>query len=142
MEARLPPQPRPDADTEAFWSATREGRLALCRCTGCALWLQPPLERCRSCAAPTRFETVAGTGSVHSFIVVRHPAVPGYLEALPYVVALVELDEQEGLRLPARLVDADPAAVRVGSGVRVCLVDHPGGDYRVAAFRLADEKAS
>ena len=69
---------------------------------------------------------------------VRHPAVPGYLEDLPYVVAIVDLDEQEGLRLPGRLLDADPARVDVGRAVRAEIVDLPGGDFRVAAFRLAD----
>ena len=46
----IPPQPVPDADTAPFWAATAAGRLAMCRCQSCGLWLQPPLERCRACA--------------------------------------------------------------------------------------------
>jgi len=133
--ASLPPQPAPDVDSEGFWRATAEGRLALCRCRACGLWHQPPLERCRRCEGPTAFEDVAGTGSVYSFIVVRQPSVPGYLDDLPYVVALVELDEQVGLRLPARLVGIDPDEVAVGRAVRVELVELPGGDFTVPVFR-------
>jgi uncharacterized OB-fold protein len=96
----------------------------------------PPLERCRHCGGPVAFEPVAGTGTVHSFIVVRYPAVPGYADALPYVVALVDLDEQAGLRLSARIVDVDPAEVAIGQRVRAEIVDHPGGGYRVPVFHV------
>jgi uncharacterized OB-fold protein len=133
--ASFPPQPVPDEDSEGFWAATADGRLALCRCTECRLWLQPPLERCRRCGAPTAYEDVAGAGSVYSFIVQRQPSVVGYLEAVPYVVALVELDEQRGLRLPARLVEVEPEQVTVGMRVTAEIVDLPGSDYRIPVFR-------
>ena len=129
----VPPQPVPDEDTQGFWEATREGRLELCRCQGCRRWLQPPLERCPSCWEPTGYEAVAGTGEIHSVIVVHQPAIPGYRDLLPYTVALVELDEQPGLRLPARIVSDDE--VELGQKVAVELVDLPGGDHKVAVFR-------
>ncbi len=94
-----PPQaPLIDADSAGFWEATREGRIALCRCTGCGTWLARPLERCSRCAAPTSFDPVAGTGTVYSYIVVHHPAVPAFKHLVPYVIALVEFDEGPGCR--------------------------------------------
>jgi hypothetical protein len=135
--AQYPPQPSPDFDTEGFWEATADGRLALCRCVECGLWLQPPLERCRRCAGLTAFEDVAGTGTIYSFIVQRQPSVVGYLDAIPYVVAHVELDEQAGLRLPARIVGIEPERVTVGMRVVVDLVALPGGDYVVPVFQPA-----
>jgi uncharacterized OB-fold protein len=133
----VPPQPAPDADSEGFWFATADGLLSICRCADCRRWLMPPLERCRHCGGPVAFEPVAGTGAVHSFIVVHYPAVPGFAEELPYVVALVELDEQPGLRLSARLVGVDPGAVAIDQRVRAEIVDHPGGPHRIPVFRLA-----
>lgn len=138
--AQLPPQPRPDPDSEGFWSATASGRIELCRCRDCGLWHHPPLERCRACAAETRFDPIAGTGSLRSFIVVRHAAVPGYLDAVPYIVGMVELDEQPGLRLVGRLLDVDPQDVEVGARVRAELVDLPPGDFVVIAFRIVEGK--
>jgi len=131
-----PPQPAPDFDSEGFWRATAEGRLALCRCRECRTWLQPPLERCKRCAGPTGFEPVSGRGTIYSFIVSRHPCCPGYLDATPYVVALIDLEEQEGLRLPARLLDVEPAAVRIGDRAIVAITDLPGGDFRIPTFRI------
>lgn len=141
MQVGIPPQPAPDVDTQGFWDATAAGKLAICRCQKCQLWMQPPLERCRLCGAETRFEQVSGDGTISSFTVVRHPAVPGYLEDLPYVVAIVELVEQKGLVLPTRLLDARPDETRVGQRVSVEITDLPGGDYRVPTFRIVDDAA-
>jgi uncharacterized OB-fold protein len=138
--AQYPPQPAPDVDSEGFWDATAEGRLAMCRCVECGLWLQPPLERCRRCAGATEFQEVAGTGTVYSFIVQRQPSVVGYQDEIPYVVALVELDEQLGLRLPSRIVGMEPEQVRVGMRVRAELVDLAGGDYKIPVFRQDDRE--
>jgi uncharacterized OB-fold protein len=135
--AEVPPQPVPDEDSAAFWKALADGTLGVCRCTACRRWLQPPLERCPRCWSATSFEPVAGTGEVFSFIVVHQPAVPGYRDQLPYTVALVELDEQRGLRLPGRLVGVAPGEVRIGQRVRVEIQPHPGGDFRVAIFHPA-----
>ena len=131
----VPPQPAPDEDSAGFWRATADGHLALARCTECRHWLMPPLERCRRCGGPVAWERVAGTGRVHSYIVVHYPAVPGYVGELPYVVALVELDEQPGLRLSARLVDVEPTDVRIGQPVLAEVVDLPGGLWRIPVFR-------
>jgi uncharacterized OB-fold protein len=131
----LPPQPVPDATTEPFWQATAAGRLAMCRCTSCRLWLQPPLERCRRCAGPTSFEDVAGTGAIYTFIVQRQAVSPGYVHNLPVVVGLIELDEQPALRLPGRIVGVDPAQVTCGMRVLAELESLPGGEYAVPVFR-------
>lgn len=134
---RYPPQPAPDPDTRAFWEATASGRLAVCRCRSCGRWLHPPLERCRECGGETAFEEVTGNGVIYSFIVQRQPLVAGYIDRTPYVVALVELDEQPGLRLPARIVGADPSEVACGMRVKAEFADLPGGDFTVPVFRPA-----
>ena len=114
-----PVQPASDPDSRGFWEATAAGELAICRCVACRTWLQPPLERCRHCAAATRFERVSGRGTIFSFIVVRHPCSPGYLDDLPYLVGLIELEEQENLKLVSNVVDIPPDDVKVGMAVQV-----------------------
>lgn len=129
-----PPLPVPDADSEGYWQATRDGRLALCRCQVCGTWMHPPLERCRYCDGKNAFEEVSGQGTVFSFIVVRHQAVPGH--QVPYVVGVIELAEQPGLRLSA-IIDADPAAVTVGAAVRARIVAVGESGFRAPEFTLA-----
>ena len=128
-----PPAPLIDADSAGFWEATREGRIALCRCTGCGAWLARPLERCNQCAAPTAFEPVAGTGSVYSYIVVHHPAVPAFAHLVPYVIALVEFDE--GPRLPGILLGERGPGVAIGQRVQAELTAFPGAEERAITYR-------
>jgi uncharacterized OB-fold protein len=131
----VPPQPRPDADTVGFWQATEHGRLALCRCRECRRWQHPPLERCAACGGPTGFEPVSGAGTVFSFIVANRASVPGFSELTPYAVALVELDEQPGLRLASRLGGIDAHQVEIGMRVQAEIEALPGGNHHIPVFR-------
>ncbi len=131
-----PPQPLPDVDTISFWQATSRGEIALCRCNDCRLWQHPPLERCLSCGGITSFEPISGNGEVFSFIKVNRASVPGFTELLPYAIAMIELDEQPGLRMVSRLIGIDANEVAIGQRVKAEIVDHPGGSYRVPVFRL------
>ncbi|WP_210032580.1 Zn-ribbon domain-containing OB-fold protein [Pseudonocardia parietis] len=133
-----PPVPVPDPDSTGYWEATREGKLMLCRCVDTGTWIHPPQERSPS-GGKVRFEEVSGRGTVFSFIVVRHQTVPG--RRPPYVVGVIELDEQPGLRLTG-VIEADPLEVEVGARVRARLVDLPpavaaaaGVDSGVAGLR-------
>jgi uncharacterized OB-fold protein len=60
---------------------------------------------------------VSGRGVVHTFTVNVHPWQPG-LE-VPYVIAIVELAEQEALRLTTNIIDCPPSDVYIGMPVEV-----------------------
>jgi uncharacterized OB-fold protein len=107
----------------------------LCRCDDTGKWIHPPLERSRFTGGPVHFEEVTGDGTIFSYIVVRQPVVPG--RNPPYVIGVVELAEQPGLRISA-IIAVDPADVRIGQAVRMRIVDLGESGYRVAEFVLAD----
>ncbi len=77
--------------------------------------MAPPAARTlpEVCGRDRVFETVVGTGTVYSFIVQRQPSVVGYEDTIPYVVALVDLDDAPGVRLPARIVGIEPESITV-----------------------------
>lgn len=128
-----PPAPLIDADSAGFWEATRQGRIALCRCTACGNWLGRPMERCDNCGGPTAFVDVAGTGTIYSYIVVHNPSVPAFAHLVPYVIVLVELDE--GPRLPGLLMGERGPGVEIGQRVSAELTEVPGAAERAIAFR-------
>lgn len=65
----------------------------------------------------------------------RQAFLPGFADDVPYVIAVVELDEQSGLTLIGRLTDGPDAPLALGSRVRV-VFDEPAPGVAVPAFRL------
>jgi len=62
---------------------------------------------------------LSGRGTLFSFAVVERAFHPGFVAHLPYVVAMVELVEQPGLRLLTNVVEADPRHLEVGMELEV-----------------------
>lgn len=118
------------AANRAFWTGGREGHLLVQRCTVCRRWVHPPVDACVACGGALDPAPVSGDGYVFSFTVNHHPynATVG----VPYVIALVELVEQEGLRLPTNIVGCAPAEVRIGMPVHVSF--EAEGEFFVPLF--------
>jgi hypothetical protein len=134
-----PIQPQCTPDTERFWEATAAGELALCWCASCQTYLHPPLEACHLCNTPTEFRPVSGRGHLHSYIVVHRAVIPGYQDRPGHLIGLVELDEQDGLRLATQLLNVEADTVRIGMPMQARIVDLPGGEFRVPMFCPADQ---
>ena len=103
-------------DTEFFWAGTAAGELRIQRCDDCGELRHPPGPMCPRCGGERPgYVVAAGTGEVYSYVVHRHPPVPG--RTLPIVIALVALDE--GVRMVGELTGTEPDQVRIGLPVRV-----------------------
>ncbi len=105
-------RPMVNRDSQFFWDGTALGELRLQSCNACDSLRFPPGPACPDCGALDRGHVVAsGRGTVFSYVVHRHPPVPG--KELPIVLVLVELDE--GLRMLGELVDVDADAIEAGA---------------------------
>lgn len=119
------PRPRLDADNRAFWTGGGEGRLMICRCGDCGIWLHPPQPVCRSCwSENVGPQPVSGRGVVDSFTVNHQAWMPG-LE-VPFVIARVALDDAEGVCLTTNIVNCPVDEVAVGDAVRVIFEEDDG----------------
>ena len=103
---------------EPHWEGAKRGEFLTQRCTACGhIWF-PPSPNCSSClSGDYEWAPMAGTGTVHSFIVYHQGWLPGYREELPYNVAIVELDE--GVRFINNIVEVDNDAIEIGMPVEV-----------------------
>lgn len=123
---RLLPQVTPE--NEHFWHGGAEGELRFLRCRDCRCYVHPPAPLCPECLsrdlAP---EAVSGRAVVHTFTVNHQPWIPGFDP--PYVVAIVELDEQHGLRLTTNLANCEPDEVKIGMRVQVLFEDVGDGVF-------------
>jgi uncharacterized protein len=131
------PLPQPDDVSRFFWDAATEHRLMLQRCGACGKLQYPPEVCCIHCQSED-FEIVeaAGRGVLYSYTVVGRPLHAGFVDALPYVVALLELDDQPGLRMIANLVDV-PEGTKLECGMPVEVTFEDRGGVTLPQFRLS-----
>lgn len=108
-----------------FWEACARGELLLQRCGACGTFRHPPSSICPKCLSD-RHEWVpaSGRGTVYTYAVVRQALRSNWEEKLPYVVAVVELDE--GPKILTNLVNVPPEAVSIGMPVEVTFEERDG----------------
>jgi uncharacterized OB-fold protein len=132
----LPPVPVPGPLTTFFWEAIDAGRLDILRCQACGHFVHYPRPICDRChsmdLAP---DTVSGRGTLYSYTVVMQAFHPYFVDRLPYVLAVVELEEEPGLKVTTCLVGCEEGDLRVGRSVELELTD-VGYGLTLPYFRL------
>jgi uncharacterized OB-fold protein len=114
--------PTVDRDDEFFWSGVKERRLLVRKCAGCQRLQHPPSPMCPACGSlEWDVQELSGRGSLHSWILSRHPTAP---DDMTRIVALVELDE--GVRLVSNLSEVDAADVENGMLLEVVFAEIDG----------------
>ena len=112
------PLPELDQDNTFFWTSGADGRLRFLQCGDCQNYVHPPRARCAICRGENLSpQAVSGRGTVLTFTINHQPWFPGM--EVPFVVAIVELDEQPGLRLTTIIIECPPEEVYIGQSVRV-----------------------
>ncbi|HEV7657833.1 MAG TPA: Zn-ribbon domain-containing OB-fold protein [Mycobacteriales bacterium] len=124
-----------DADTAPFWDLVDQGVLAFQRCAACRRLRFYPQARCPHCGSPEHsWDPVSGAGRVRTWSVQYNAGDPWFREHLPYVIAVVELEDDSRLRMLANIVGCDPATVHFDQ--RVTVVFEPvDEDRRMYAFK-------
>jgi uncharacterized OB-fold protein len=111
-------------------STEATSQLLIEHCDNCAHWVHPAAGECRDCGGPLVARPVSGHGTVFTYTVNYHafnPEIP-----TPYVIAIVELVEQNGLRVAANIVDCEPDSVACGMRVEALPEPGAGGAARFA----------
>jgi hypothetical protein len=128
------PRPVADNETRGYWEGAGRHELVLQRCLRCGSVQHRPRAQCAKCFGPIEHFVASGRGTVWTFTVTEQNQVPPFRDAVPYVLAYVELEE--GPRLLTNVVGCAPEEVRIGLPVRAEL--RTGNDlYGVPVFRPA-----
>jgi uncharacterized OB-fold protein len=114
------PVPRPDHVSAPYFAACARGELLIQRCPECGHRQHYPRPLCLECGADPEWETTAGRGTVYTYTIVRQMGVEPFKGELPYVVAMVELDE--GPRMLGNVTGCPVEDVTVGMPVEVYMV--------------------
>jgi uncharacterized OB-fold protein len=115
------PLPTISGETRPYWEACRRGQLLIQRCNACQSWQFYPRGICSDCwSTDIRWVPSSGRGTVWTFTVTRQNRTPGFAEEVPYVLALVELEE--GVKMFSNIVGCDPGDVTVGMPVEATFI--------------------
>jgi uncharacterized OB-fold protein len=106
-----------------FWQGGEAGELRFLRCRPCGTFVHPPSPVCPDCLGKQlAVEAVSGRATVLTFTLNHQPWVPS--PDHPYAIAIVEIEEQPGLRLMTNVVNCPAEEVRIGMPVRVAFEQH------------------
>lgn len=124
-----------DSDSRPYWEGLAQGELRIQRCNACAKAVFYPRALCPHCYADQLSWIVAsGKGTIYSYTV-AHQAFGPFAADVPFVVALIELEE--GVRMMSRLLDAPRERVTIGAAVRVTF-EKVEEDLTLPYFRLLE----
>ena len=125
-EAACKPAPQPSPESLPFWEGAKAKKLMLPRCNSCGRFWFPPSQRCRHClSSDFVWQETSGAGRIYSFVVFHRVYHPAFEKDVPYVVAIVALDE--GPRLLSNVVGTPWQDVRCDMRVRAVFDDSESG---------------
>ena len=115
------PLPAISGETKPFWDAARRGDLMIQRCGDCNEYQWYPRGFCSNCWSPNiKNVRSSGRGSIWTYTVTYQNRTPGFNEDVPYILALVELEE--GVKLFSNIVECNLRDVSIGMAVEVTFV--------------------
>ena len=110
------PLPQPNEVSQPFWDAAKRHELQIQRCNACRTHIFYPREACSECLSPDLiWIPVSGKGTLYSYTIAQAPTHPAFADDVPYVIAIVELEE--GPRITTNLVGCQPDQVTIGMPV-------------------------
>lgn len=121
-EEYIKPIPANQPWTEEFWKATKQHKLLIQKCNDCRSLIFYPRKYCPECwSADLGWQEASGKAKVNTFTITRDMVEPKFWGDLPYVLALVDLEE--GIRMMTKIVGCDPESVQIGMDVEVVFED-------------------
>ncbi len=117
-------KPRPEIlpETEGFWKAAARHELAVQCCGSCGQNMHFPRLLCHRCLSDQlTWKNTSGHGVIYSYTIIRQAADKRFAGDVPYVYAIVELEE--GVRMISNVININPSEVRIGMDVQVVFKD-------------------
>src|SRR3981189_3481780 len=102
--------------TQPYWEGARRHQLLIQRCVDCGHGWRPPLPRGPEChSASVEWTPVSGRGRIYTYTVVYHATHAAMVDKVPYISALVQMEE--GPRVLTNLRNCVEEDVQVGMPV-------------------------
>ena len=130
------PLPVINEDNAPYWEYAREHQLRMQKCANCGHIRFPVSIVCPRChSLETEWTRLSGKGKVYSYVIYHQAYHPAYKDDIPYVVAIIQLDE--GPRMESNITDCRMEDLRVGMPVELYF-DDVTEDVSLPKFRPAE----
>jgi uncharacterized OB-fold protein len=114
--------PAAESFEEGFWEGIKNRKLVFQRCKDCGKWSHPPRVMCDKCKSfNMEWVESSGKGKIYSFVIFTKEVHPAF--KVPYEVVLVEMDDEEGVRIVSNMVDCELDEISIGMPVEVTFKD-------------------
>lgn len=134
MEHYEKPLPAIDNDTRYFWEQCKKEKLVIQQCETCNKYIFYPRSICPHCMSDqVKWVESTGKGTIYSYTVARRPGGPGFKDDVPYVIALIELNE--GVRMMSTIIDCAISDLACDLPVEV-VFDEVTEDVTLPKFKL------
>lgn len=135
LEDGVLPMKSPEGSLDApFWEGTRAEKLLIQRCRSCREFQWGPEVVCHHCHSfEVGFEEVAPRGSIYSWERVWHPPHPLLASSVPFVIAIIALDDAPAVRLIGNLLVDAEEDFAIGDQVTAAFEHHE--DYTLVQWR-------
>jgi len=133
MHAPSKPDPIVSVWAKYFWDAAKENKLVIQKCDACSDMIFYPRIACPNCGADKlSWVEVSGRGKIYTYTVVESNAPSAFVADMPFVLAVIELDE--GVRMMSNIVDCDPYSVECDQPVQVAF-EKRNENFTLPVFR-------
>ena len=116
------PLPVPNLDSQAFWEGCKKHELLIPRCQNCGNYHFYPRFFCPKCLS-NKLEWIksSGKGKIYTFTIIERAGMEAFKEEVPYVLAIVELEE--GVRMMSNIVKCGLDEIEIGMSLEVVFDD-------------------
>ena len=119
------PIPRPQGESDFYWEKAKQHELWLRECKACGKAYFYPRDISPCCfSRDTTWIQASGNATLYTYGIVHRAPHPGFAQDVPYVTAIVELEE--GPRMPTNIVgveDPTPEKLQIGMSLVVTFED-------------------
>ena len=120
------PIPVKTQDSKPYWDAADCHELVLQKCETCNSYNHPPGPACAKCGSTELSWESQGsdiTGTLYSYVVSYRPFLPGFQDDLPTIIAVVELDNLQEVKIIGNVLECTPEELKIGMAVKMIWQD-------------------
>jgi len=133
MKAYTKPLPKPTPWSRPFWQGCKEMKLLVQKCEDCQKYIFYPKLFCPFCLSERlNWVESSGKGKIYSFTVVHSYQPTEFEDVVPYVIAVIELEE--GVRMMSNIVECKPDDIKCDMEVEV-IFEQVTDDFTFPRFR-------